>query len=375
MRIIGLDVARCLALVGMIATHTLVALDLDGVRLPQQIAGGRASALFAVLAGVSLTLMTGGPKPVTGTEREARTGGLIVRALIIATIGLLLGDLGSGIAVILTYYGVLFLAGLPFLGLSARALAVWAGGWLLVAPVVSHLLRPLLPEPTLASPSFAMLAAPWRLLTELTFTGYYPVATWLAYLLAGMAIGRLDLRRPRAAAELVVGGTLLALAGWFCAEALTSRPAAARALRATYDSPDTLTLDLTHGLFGTTPTGSWWWLTVHAPHSGTPFDLAHTTGCALAVIGGCLLLARLAPRAAGIAFGAGAMTLTLYTLHVVLRTPSLWYADGTGNFVRHTLLVLVIGALFGWRRLRGPLETLVRRAADGAAASVRHAAR
>lgn len=375
MRIIGLDVARCLALVGMIATHTLVALDLDGVRLPQQIAGGRASALFAVLAGVSLTLMTGGPKPVTGTEREARTGGLIVRALIIATIGLLLGDLGSGIAVILTYYGVLFLAGLPFLGLSARALAVWAGGWLVVAPVVSHLLRPLLPEPTLASPSFAMLAAPWRLLTELTFTGYYPVATWLAYLLAGMAIGRLDLRRPRAAAELVVGGTLLALAGWFCSEALTSRPAAARALRATYDSPDTLALDLTHGLFGTTPTGSWWWLTVHAPHSGTPFDLAHTTGCALAVIGGCLLLARLAPRAAGIAFGAGAMTLTLYTLHVVLRTPSLWYADGTGNFVRHTLLVLVIGALFGWRRLRGPLETLVRRAADGAAASVRHAAR
>ena len=375
MRIIGLDVVRCLALVGMIATHTLVAVDLDGVRLPQQIAGGRASALFAVLAGVSLALMTGGTKPVTGPEREARTGGLIVRALIIATIGLLLGDLGSGIAVILTYYGVLFLAGLPFLGLSARALGLWAGGWLVVAPVVSHLLRPFLPDPTLASPAFAMLTAPWRLLTELTFTGYYPVATWVAYLLAGMAIGRLDLRRPRIAGELLLGGTLLAVAGWFCSEALTSRDDATAALRATYDSPATLATDLAHGLFGTTPTGSWWWLAVHAPHSGTPFDLAHTIGCAMLAIGGCLLLARPAPRAAAIVFGAGAMTLTLYTLHVVLRSPSLWYADGTANFVRHTLLVLVIGAFFGWRRLRGPLETLVRRAADLAATSVRHAAR
>jgi hypothetical protein len=34
-------------------------------------------------------------------------------------------------------------------------------------------------------------------------------------------------------------------------------------------------------------------------------------------------------------------------------------------------LVLAIGAVFGWRRWRGPLETLVRRASDATAASVR----
>ena len=45
---------------------------------------------------------------------------------------------------------------------------------------------------------------------------------------------------------------------------------------------------------GTTPTnGSWEWLLVDAPHSGTPFDLAHTIGTALAVIGLCLLLRNL----------------------------------------------------------------------------------
>ena len=47
--------ARCLALLGMVATHVLFARGPDGdLALPQAIAGGRAAALFAVLAGVSL---------------------------------------------------------------------------------------------------------------------------------------------------------------------------------------------------------------------------------------------------------------------------------------------------------------------------------
>ena len=62
-RVVGLDAARALALLGMMATHILVGVDADGVTLPQQIAGGRASALFAVLAEVSLALMTGGTTP------------------------------------------------------------------------------------------------------------------------------------------------------------------------------------------------------------------------------------------------------------------------------------------------------------------------
>ena len=58
-RLVGLDVARCLALLGMVATHVLDARTPDGeLATAQWLAGGRASALFAVLAGVSLALMT-----------------------------------------------------------------------------------------------------------------------------------------------------------------------------------------------------------------------------------------------------------------------------------------------------------------------------
>ena len=136
-RVVGLDAARALALLGMMATHILVGVDADGVTLPQQIAGGRASALFAVLAGVSLALMTGGTTPPRGRRRFVLSAGLAVRALLVALVGLLLGEVDSGIAVILTYYGLLFLLGLPFLGLRTRPLVVLAGGWLLVVPVLS----------------------------------------------------------------------------------------------------------------------------------------------------------------------------------------------------------------------------------------------
>src|SRR5690606_26499734 len=68
-RIVGLDVARWLALVGMIATHALRPVEASGhPTLVQSVASGRASALFAVLAGVSLALMSGGPRRLAGRE-------------------------------------------------------------------------------------------------------------------------------------------------------------------------------------------------------------------------------------------------------------------------------------------------------------------
>jgi uncharacterized membrane protein len=362
-RIVGVDVARCLALVGMIATHALPPLDEHGVTAVQQLAGGRSSALFAVLAGVSIALVSGRTTPARGPDRRRVAAALAVRATVIALLGLLLGALETTIAVILTYYGVLFLLGLPFLGLRARSLALLSAGWLLVVPVLSQLLRPHLPPPGTASPSPESLAHPWQLLTELTFTGYYPAATWTAYLLAGMALGRLDLGRTRTGVRLAALGGVVAVGSWTVSRLLLGRPDVWRALESGYDGGN-LRLDLDHGLHGTTPTYTWWWLAVDAPHSGTPVDLAHTIGSALLVIGLALLVARLAPRTIAVLFGAGAMTLTLYSLHVVLRTPAFWPDDDVPTFLLHVAIVLVVGAAYRLARRRGPLESMVAALAD-----------
>jgi uncharacterized membrane protein len=377
-RVVGIDVARCLALVGMMATHMLPGYDGGDVTWHQQLAGGRSSALFAVLAGVSLGLMSGRRQPQRGSERLATSAGLVARAAVIAGIGLVLGSFDSGLAVILTYYGVLFVFGLPFLGLRAPALAALSVVWLLVVPVVSQLVRPHLPEPSMTNPNLSSLATPWQLLTELTFTGYYPAVPWLAYLLAGMAVARLDLRSARTGAVLLLVGLSTAVTASVVSWTLTRRPDAASALRSTYDPDFTPTQSeleaaLEHGLYGVTPTGSWWWLTVVSPHTATPFDLAQTIGSALVVIGLALIVTRRATRLFAVLFGAGAMTLTLYSAHVLMRTPEIWPSpdEGVSSYQTHLVVVLGTGIVFALLRLRGPLEAVSAACAAAVAGTVR----
>jgi len=363
-RLVGLDVARCLALLGMVATHVLDPRSPDGTVAPLQwLAGGRASALFAVLAGVSLALMTGRRVPVRGSERALRSAGLALRALLVAAVGLALGELETGIAVILTYYGLLFLAGLPFLGAGARSLAVLAVGWAVAAPVLSHLVRPDLPRRGTASPTLAQLADPWQLGSELLLTGYYPVVPWLAYLLVGMALGRTDLGRPRVQAGLAAGGLALAVVATGVSRYLTRQDRIVDPLLAAepaYGTRAELMDSIATGMFGTTPTGPWQWLLVVAPHSGTPFDLAQTIGSALLVVGASLLVLHALPplgrAAVAVLFGAGTMTLTLYSLHVAMRSPWLWPAEEPDTFRWHVLVLLAVGAVYVALGRRGPLE-------------------
>jgi uncharacterized membrane protein len=396
-RIVGLDVARALALFGMMATHLLPE-SVDGRHVAwwQQLAGGRAAALFALLAGVSLVLVTDrgmakaladgdgtaerdatpaddGPSGRIERDRlrrrtalKAARAGIAVRAAVIGFLGLVLGGMDTGIAVILTYYAVLFLLGLPFLALRARTLLWLAGVWAVLAPVLSHLVRPYMPERLGASPSLDFLVlAPLRLVEELLFTGYYPTVPWLAYLLAGMAIGRLPLHRVRTAVWLAVTGAVLAFAAWGSAWLVLHPLGGLAHLRASApdSSPfDVMTVDqaLVRGTFGTTPTTSWWWLTVAAPHSSTTLDLYQTIGSAMLVIGLCLLAGHLAPRALGFVFAAGTMTLTLYSLHlwalaVAVGPPR----DTAALFWWHVSAALVFAMVWRASIGRGPVEALI----------------
>lgn len=358
-RVVGIDVARCLALLGMMAAHMLP----EG-RWQHEVSAGRASALFAVLAGVSLALMTGGAHRHRGPRLVAGALGLEARAIMIAGTGLWLGTLDTNVAVILTYYGVLFILGLPFLALSARQLATLAGVWCVAAPIVSHLLRQHVGDAGPIVPTSSDLEQVWPLLTNLTLTGYYPAFPWLAYLLAGMALGRLDLRREATALRVALTGAALAVTAKLLSAALLATEAARAALTA---SPDTsgvawpqVRASLERSYYGTTPEDTAWWLAIAEPHTGTPLDLAHTTGTALLVLGLALIATRWATRVWAIVFGAGAMTLTLYSAHVVMLTPDVPPPDDPEHYRTQVLIVLGIGAAFAAARLRGPLELLVR---------------
>lgn len=379
-RLVGLDVARCLALLGMMATHLLETRAEDGsATWVAEVFSGRASALFAVLAGVTLALSTGGPRPLRGGARAARSAGLLLRALVVAAVGLALGEVDTGLAVILVNYAVLFCLGLLFVGWSARALAVLAVVAVPLAPALLWWVRPSLPERGFDSPSLDSLGEPGRLLAELLVTGYYPVLVWLAYLWLGMSLGRLDLRavRGRTLAGLAAAGAVVAVAAVEVSDRLLARPGVVRLLDRDLwrfaDRDDEEALALLHrsidaGTYGQTPVdGAWQWLLVVAPHSSTPFDLLRTGGTALAVVSACLLLVRVLPGAAvrplAVVTGAGTATLTLYAAHALMTAEAFPPPESGAGTVVQVAVVLGAGAALVLVGARGPLEAAVARGA------------
>lgn len=365
-RLVGIDAARGVALIGMVAVHVFSAVGPDGgVSLPWRLSSGTSSALFAVLGGIGLAFMSGRTTPLP-SPRGVTLARLLVRAVVIAVVGLLLGQVVpvDSAGVILPYLGVMFAMSLLFLPLRARPLLLLAAGWALLAPVVSHLLRQTLGAPEPVNLTFAhLLQAPGDVLVHLVLTGLYPALTWFAYILLGLGLGRLPLGGRWSAVTAVAVGLVLSVGAVAVAGLLRGPLGGLAGLAA--DEQGRLTLDqLTESLVwggdGTAPATSWWWLTTVAPHTGAPLDLVRTAGVALVVLGLGLGVAALAPRALEVLAAPGSMTLTLYTGHLLLLLVPLSDRIGDlGAFLVHIALLTAFGVL--WRRAvgKGPLEWLV----------------
>src|SRR5690625_2083196 len=129
----GIDTARRAAIWGMLATHIfpLLIADDTGAGWPSwayRSLTGVSSALFVVLAGVGLTLLTKNSSNLLASRLQ-----LSLRAVSLIVVGLFLGHAGSNVAIILVHYGVLFLLAMWFIGLSRKALTLPAIIWLLFA--------------------------------------------------------------------------------------------------------------------------------------------------------------------------------------------------------------------------------------------------
>lgn len=351
---LGVDAARALALFGMMAVHVLPGTDPDGTASTAYlIASGRSSALFAVLAGVGLALANGRADPPIGQARLAAAAGIAGRALILGLVGLFLADLNSGVAVVLVNYAFLFLVATALIGMSAKSLGVMALVWALIVPAISFWLRLRVPESSFGVPGFNELGDPIGFLREIFLTGYYPVFPWIAYLLVGLAAGRLNLGSRRVVAWMLGAGIALAVGARVISGLLLDVAGGRQAVG-----------ELPVQFFGTTPTDSWWYLAVATPHSGTTLYLLHTIGTSLAVLGVCLLLAAAGRWLVAWLAAAGGMTLSLYTSHVLALTAGWGLDDRPTLLLWNVVAAIVIGLL--WRKFvgRGPLETFAANLAD-----------
>ncbi|MFF0943263.1 heparan-alpha-glucosaminide N-acetyltransferase domain-containing protein [Kocuria sp. CPCC 205300] len=365
-RLTGIDAARGVALIAIMCVHLLPAAypstgrpTLTWIFFP-----GDSPALFALLAGTGLALTSGGRRPVRGRALMAARAGVAVRAVLLLVLGLSIGYLmppEPPAYNILIYFAAFFLLTLPFIGLAPRTLFVLSGVFLLVGPLLVHRVGDALPEFSSLNPTFGtVLSEPAAVFWQLLLTGTYPALPYMAYLLAGVAIGRLNLRSLRIQVRLLVAGAALAatakLVSWhvlYSADVYTTLLFSIPSL--TREQLDNL---LVYGAGGL-PDNSLWWLVLTTPDINTPFSVAWSLGVSLAVVGACLLLARkfetwLVPLAA-----MGAMTLSLYYAHLVFLSFEFFY----DHRVLWTVVNLVLAVLFAlaWERAfgQGPVEMLM----------------
>jgi uncharacterized membrane protein len=337
-RLAGIDLARGLAVIGMFAAHLLwiAPFSWTDPSTWTDVANGRSSILFATLAGVSIGLVTGGRTPVTGTALASARLRLGARAALLWVIGILLIATGVPVFVILPAYAVLFLLALPFLKLGPRVLLPLAAVIAVVMPFVQVLLD--------ALPLWR--TAPGEAL-GLVIGWHYPFTTWIAFVLCGLGLGRLDLRAAR------VQGLLVAIGGAIAAVAYSL-----------------------HAFSGSDTTGEaaslWGAVWTARAHSTGLLEVVGSGGFAVAVIGLCLLVCRTVLRWVVIPLRAvGAMPLSAYTAQIVVwAAVAIAMLAEPGDLGRFRALdpfwpftLWTIVACTAWTLLigRGPLEWAVDR--------------
>ncbi|WP_137872552.1 heparan-alpha-glucosaminide N-acetyltransferase domain-containing protein [Rhodococcus sp. Q] len=368
-RLSGIDLARGLAVFGMIAVHSLNDYDEEGrATLSYTVSAGHASAMFALLAGVAIAFLSGRRRLPRGRQSLGTAASLAARALMLAVIGLSLGytEIDYGV-VILPYYAVMFLLAVPLVYLGTRTLAVLALVFAVLTPVLSQLVRPHLPSPFTRQVSWeTVLVEPLQSLANLCFTGEFPAFVWMTYVVVGMVVGRLDLSSIRVTAWLVGVGALLvslsATVSW-----MFLHPFEGLSRIEAVSDPDTIEEILTFGSDGTVPTDTWWWLAVNGPHTGTPLDLANTVGSSLLVLGLCLMLfqitwpavARTVRVVTAPLVAVGTMSLTVYVGHIMFINSDFDLYGPTEGYLRQALVICTLA--LAWRATagRGPLEGLV----------------
>ncbi|OIQ18688.1 MAG: hypothetical protein BM557_07140 [Flavobacterium sp. MedPE-SWcel] len=197
-RVIGLDVARALAIIGMIIVNFKVILGSDSTNWVKNIANifdGKAAATFVVLAGVGLALMTNSAiKSNDDVRLKALKIRIAKRALFLFVVGL------SYIAIwpadILHFYGIYMLVILLFLTKKQNTILLLAGLFIIAFPLLLMFFN-YESGWDFTSLSYSKFWTINGFIRNLFFNGFHPVVPWVAFMLVGYWFGKQNLNDNR----------------------------------------------------------------------------------------------------------------------------------------------------------------------------------
>lgn len=340
-RLLGLDLARVVASVGVVIVNFKVVMVSEpvlasGLSLFTGALEGRAAATFVVLAGIGLglTVSFGGAQNSISTT--------IKRALFLLIIGLLNTLIFS--ADILHYYAFYFLLGAFLLPFSNRLLAAFivAINVVFVALLFSLDFDLGWNWQTLV---YADFWTPTGFTRNLFFNGWHPVFPWLSFLLAGMIFSRLELSKRATQMKMV----------WYGLGGLISVELVSRGFIAAIGQGDKELI----AILGT------------GPVPPMPLYILAGISAAMVAIGLCLRFANSLEKARVLKYllPAGRQTLTLYFAHIFIGMGAL---EAFGMMGGQTLETAVFAAIlfcaaagiyaYLWAKVfkRGPVEAVMR---------------
>ena len=352
-RIIGIDVARALAVIGMIIVNFKVVFGKNGDSWLKSFADlfdGKAAATFVVLAGIGLALMT---NTAIKNQDQKKLGiarkRIIKRAIFLFIIGL--SYIWIWPADILHFYGIYMLVTLLFITRSSKQILIGSISLILLYPILIMLFDYELGWnfSTLEYTDFWTTKGFFR---NLFYNGFHPVLPWTAFMLFGLWYGRQDLNN-----ETFVKKSLWVSLGVFVSVQLLSL-----GLLQYISQGNEKAIEELLPILGTDPMPP------------MPIYMINGISISIVVISACILLAKRFENSKIIDLlnKTGQLALTFYVAHVILgmgiieEVGSLKLGEYSIEFsVIYALIFSLLCILFAeiWLRYKksGPLEWVLRK--------------
>jgi uncharacterized membrane protein YeiB len=363
-RIEGFDLARALALLGMVVVHFVLVMsyqvhDPAWLRTMVDLLDGRAAALFMILAGIGISLRTrreAAPPPRDPEERDAADllhaarVVLVRRGVFLLVAGFVNLVIWKGD--ILRIYGVSLIGAAVLIDTSNRRLLQTALLFLLAFVVLMGLVE-YDTHWNWDELIYGDIWSPAGIVRNLFYDGFRSVFPWTGLFVFGMWLGRLDLQNRSLRRRMLL---------WAIAVVLAAEAASA-SLVAYFDAHpagmDHLTIV---ALFGT------------KSMPPLPLFLATAAGTAVAIIVPSLEVAERFAYAFAVRalVAVGQMAFTWYIGHIVIGLGALEYFQLVENqpleravatALGFYAVVMLISLAVRSRGHRGPLEWLLRKVA------------
>ena len=214
-RIIGYDLARALALFGMVIVNFKMVMG-TAENGPPWLIGltglleGRAAATFVLLAGIGISLLSGQARRSKIPNATVPIRNILLkRAFFLFVVGFLYTPVWP--ADILHFYGVYIAVAALLLTSSIRKLSILSF-LLIVGFVVLFFAFDYEQGWDWKTLEYADFWTPLGMIRNLFFNGFHPTIPWLSFLLIGMIIGRFDMSNSLIRRRVFWAGLITALA-------------------------------------------------------------------------------------------------------------------------------------------------------------------